>query len=49
MDDQGSVKVRVAGKDSSVSLLCLCWFNHVLRLLIPLVGVGMVLLPLDPM
>ena len=47
MDDQGSVKVRVAGKDSSVSLLWLCWFNLIFRLLNLLVGV--VLLPLDPM
>ena len=47
MDNQGSVNVRVAGKDSSVSLLWLCWFNRIFRLLNLLVGV--VLLFLDPM
>ena len=47
MDNQGSVNVSVAGKDSSVSLLWLCWFNLIFRLLNLLVGV--VLLPLDPM
>ena len=49
MDNQGSANVSVAGKDSSVSLLWLCWFNRIFRLLNLLVGVGMVLLPLDPM
>ena len=47
MDNQGSVNARAAGKDSSVSLLWLCWFNLIFRLLNLLVDV--VLLLLDPM
>ena len=46
VDNQGSANVSVAGKDSSVSLLWLCWFNHVFRLLNLLVGVVLLLLDL---
>ena len=50
MNDRGGVKVRVSGRDSSVSSVSLFvfffLFNHVLRLLTHLIGVGMVLLPL---